>query len=167
MTQPRLPYLNKVIMIGTLIRDPELRYTTANIPVTNFRIASNKRYRDNGGSVRDDVCYVGIVAWQRLAEKCVAQLKKGQAILVEGELKSRVRNDSDGGRRNYVEIRAHHIEFLGHREPSSGAEESGDSIMDTICDENELEHTEETSMSSTVGLDESGHNNYDFEENTL
>jgi single-strand DNA-binding protein len=100
------------MIVGNLTRDPDLRATTAGVPVINFRIASNRRFKDNSGEWREDVCYVGVVAWQKLAESCAARLRKGSAVYVEGELRSRTFDNGDGTKRNLLEIRAYHIQFL-------------------------------------------------------
>lgn len=115
MANTKLPNLNKVIIVGNLVRDPELRYTSAGVPVVNFKIAPNKKYKDNLGAYKEDVCYVGVVAWQNLAQSCSGYLRKGSAVLVEGELRSRVKGDEDGSKRNYVEIKAFHVQFLDKR----------------------------------------------------
>ncbi len=115
MANTKLPSLNKVIIVGNLVRDPELRYTSGGVPVANFKIASNKKYKDNLGTFREDVCYVGVVAWQDLAQSCSEYLKKGSAVLVEGELRSRIKGNEDGTKRNYVEIKAFHVQFLDRR----------------------------------------------------
>jgi single-strand DNA-binding protein len=112
MADTKLPSLNKVIIVGNLVRDPELRYTSGEVPVVNFKIASNKRYKDNLGMYKEDVCYVGVVAWQNLAQSCSEYLRKGSAVLVEGELRSRIKENEDGSKRNYVEIKAFHVQFL-------------------------------------------------------
>jgi single-strand DNA-binding protein len=112
----RLPNLNRVMIVGNLTKDPELRSTTTGVPVVNFRIASNRRFKDNSGEWKEDVCYVGVVAWQKLAESCAARLKKGSAVYVEGELRSRTMDHDDGSRHSMVEIRAHHIQFLDKME---------------------------------------------------
>jgi len=100
------------MIVGNLTRDPELRSTTTGVPVINFRIASNRRFKDSGGEWKEDVCYVGVVAWQKLAESCSTRLHKGSAVYVEGELRSRTLDNDDGTRRSMIEIRAHHIQFL-------------------------------------------------------
>jgi single-strand DNA-binding protein len=115
MANTKLPSLNKVIIVGNLVRDPELRYTSGGIPVVNFKIASNKKYKDNLGMYKEDVCYVGVVAWQDLAQSCSEYLRKGSAVLVEGELRSRIKENEDGSKRNYVEIKAFHVQFLDKR----------------------------------------------------
>ncbi|KPL03620.1 MAG: hypothetical protein AMJ73_06140 [candidate division Zixibacteria bacterium SM1_73] len=115
MADTKLPSLNKVIIVGNLVRDPELRYTSGGVPVVNFKIASNKKYKDNLGIYKEDVCYVGVVAWQDLAQSCGEYLRKGSAVLVEGELRSRIKAREDGSKRNYVEIKAFHVQFLDKR----------------------------------------------------
>lgn len=113
------------MIVGNLTRDPDLRATTAGVPVINFRIASNRRFKDNSGEWKEDVCYVGVVAWQKLAESCAARLKKGSAVYIEGELRSRTFDNGDGTKRNLLEIRAHHIQFLDKDEKPE--EDSGGS----------------------------------------
>ncbi|MEE9553857.1 MAG: single-stranded DNA-binding protein [candidate division Zixibacteria bacterium] len=125
MGSTRLPNLNKVMIVGNLTRDPELRSTTTGVPVANFRIASNRRFKDSSGDWKEDVCYIGVVAWQKLAESCAAMLKKGSAVYVEGELRSRNMDNDSGSKRSSIEIRAHHIQFLDKCEKFD--EESKDS----------------------------------------
>ncbi len=112
----RLPNLNRVMIVGNLTRDPELRATSAGVAVANFRIASNRRFKDGTGEWREDVCYIGVVAWKRLAESCAAKLHKGSAVYIEGELRSRALESDDGKKRNIIEIRAYHIQFLDKSE---------------------------------------------------
>ncbi|OGC81296.1 MAG: hypothetical protein A2W07_06230 [candidate division Zixibacteria bacterium RBG_16_43_9] len=112
MSNTRLPHLNRVLIVGNLTRDPELRYTSTGVPVANFKIASNKKYKDDLGNSKEDVCFIGIVAWQKLAESCSRFLKKGSAVLVEGELRSRFKENEDGTKRNLIEIRAFQVQFL-------------------------------------------------------
>jgi single-strand DNA-binding protein len=115
MANTKLPSLNKIIIVGNLVRDPELRYTSGGVPVVNFKIASNKKYKDNLGTYKEDVCYVGVVAWQGLAQSCSEYLRKGSAVLVEGELRSRIKENEHGSKRNYLEIKAYHVQFLNKR----------------------------------------------------
>lgn len=115
MANYKVPSLNKVLIIGNLTRDPELRYTSSGVPVINFRIAANRRFKDSSGEWKEEVCYVGVVAWQKLAESCSNLLKKSSMVFVEGELQSRLRECEDGSVRNLVEIRAFRIQFLDRR----------------------------------------------------
>ncbi len=128
MASTRLPNLNRVMIVGNLTRDPDLRATTAGVPVINFRIASNRRFKDNSGEWREDVCYVGVVAWQKLAESCAAGLRKGSAVYVEGELRSRTFDNGDGTKRNLLEIRAYHIQFLDKDEKPDDDSRDSDSF---------------------------------------
>ncbi len=125
MANMKLPNLNKVLIAGNLVKDPELRYTTTGVPVVNFKIASNKRFRDGWGTPKEDVCYIGVVAWQKLAESCSQYLQRGSAVLVEGELRSRLKENEDGTKRSFVEIKALHVQFLDKKtEAFSWEEES-------------------------------------------
>jgi len=137
MSLTRLPNLNRVMIVGNLTKDPELRATTTGVPVVNFRIASNRRFKDNSGEWKEDVCYVGVVAWQKLAESCASKLKKGSAVYVEGELRSRTLDNDDGSKRSLVEIRAHHIQFLDKGEYQAGGKEDGESDDFIISNNND------------------------------
>ncbi len=116
MADLKMPDINNIIIVGNLIKDPIIRQTTNGTPVANFTIASNRKFKDNFGQWKEDVCFVGIVAWYKLAESCAENLKKGSAVLVEGELQSRQWRTEDGHFRNVVEIKARRIQFLNKRE---------------------------------------------------
>jgi single-strand DNA-binding protein len=116
MADIRMPDVNTVIIAGNLTRDPTFRKTTNGTPVTNFWIASSRKFKDNTGQWRENVCYVGVVAWYKLAETCSESLHKGAAVLVEGELQSRSLRSEDGRSRNIVEIKASRVQFLNRRE---------------------------------------------------
>lgn len=109
----RLPSLNKVMIVGNLLNDPETSIVTAkNIPVVNFKIASNKKFKNNAGEKKDKVCFVNIVAWSGLAEICAKNLRKGDGVFVEGELQTRVISHQSSDRISTVEILAGKIQFL-------------------------------------------------------
>ena len=116
MADLRMPDINSVIIVGNLIKDPTFRSTTSGVPVANFTIASNRKFKDNSGSIKEDVCFIGVVAWYKLAESCYENLRKGSAVLVEGELQSRSWKTEDGFNRSTVEIKARRIQFLNHRD---------------------------------------------------
>lgn len=105
--------LNKVFIIGNLTRDPELRYTPGGTAVANLRIATNRRYKDKSGELKDEVCYLTVVTWDKQAEVCNQYLHKGSPLFVEGRLQSRSWDGPDGKKRNVVEIRAERVQFLG------------------------------------------------------
>ena len=115
MADLKMPEINYVIVAGNLTKDPVYRQTTNNTPVVNFSIASNRKYKDSANQWQEDVCYIGVVAWNKLAESCRDKLKKGYAILVDGELQSRNRKSDDGHNRSIVEIKARRIQFLNRR----------------------------------------------------
>jgi single-strand DNA-binding protein len=119
MADLKMPELNSVIIAGNLTKDPIFRQTTNGTPVVNFSIASNRRYRDSKDEWQEDVCYVGIVAWNKLAESCRDKLKKGNAVLVEGELQSRTFKTEKSDSKTIVEIKARRIQFLNKRMGSS------------------------------------------------
>jgi single-strand DNA-binding protein len=115
MAELKMPEINYVIVAGNLTKDPVFRQTTNNTPVVNFSIASNRKYKDSSNMWQEDVCYVGIVAWNKLAESCRDRLKKGSAVLVDGELQSRNFKTEDGHNRSIVEIKARRIQFLNKK----------------------------------------------------
>ena len=128
-----MPELNSVIIAGNLTKDPIFRQTTNGTPVVNFSVASNRRFRDKNDEWKEDVCYVGIVAWNRLAESCRDKLKKGNAVLVDGELQSRTFKTEDGSNRTIVEIKARRIQFLNKRM----SESESNPIEETTVSEDE------------------------------
>jgi single-strand DNA-binding protein len=145
MANTKLPSLNKVIIVGNLTKDPELRFTSTGVPVVNFKIASNKRYKDNLGIYKEDVCYIGVVAWQKLAESCSDYLKKGSAVLVEGELRSRIKETEDGNKRNFIEIRAFQVQFLDRKTEAVSFTTSEENLEYTSLAEENLGEAEESS----------------------
>ena len=112
MVQLRMPDVNKVLIAGNLVKDPILRKTTNGTPVTNFSIVSSKKFRDNLGQIREEVCFIGIVTWYKLAETCHQNLSKGSAVLIDGELQSRSWKTDNGSYKNVVEIKANKVQFL-------------------------------------------------------
>ncbi len=111
-----MPEINCVHIAGNLTKDPTMRKTSTGCLVVNFCIASNTKYRDPNNQWIEDTCYVGVVAWSRLAESCMERLTKGSAVLVTGELQSRVLHTENGFSRTVVEIKAHRIQFLNKTE---------------------------------------------------
>src|SRR5512147_2059757 len=138
MAELKMPEINYVIVAGNLTKDPVFRQTTNSTPVVNFSIASNRKYKDSSNQWQEDVCYVGIVAWNKLAESCRDRLKKGSAVLVDGELQSRTWKSEDGHNRSIVEIKARRIQFLNKRgrmnENDNGTEEEDTAITDDVVD---------------------------------
>lgn len=113
---------NKVLLIGNLTRDPEVRYTTSGIPVAHFALAVN-RFRRSGteGESSQEVDFINIVAWRRLAEICGEYLKKGRPVAIEGRLQIRSYTGRDGQKRTAAEVVADNMQMLGKKpsEPSA------------------------------------------------
>ncbi|MBS1903183.1 MAG: single-stranded DNA-binding protein [Bacteroidetes bacterium] len=139
----KMPELNCVMIAGNLTKDPVIRRTTSGIPVANFCIATNRKFRDANNQWVEDVCYVGVVAWSKLAENCIEKLKKGSAVLVDGELQSRVLQSDNGFSRTIVEIKAHRIQFLNRSEVPTDLEslEANTSVQTAPCSEPIGEYT--------------------------
>ena len=116
--------LNRVILIGRLTRDPELRYTPAGVAVTQFTIAVDRPFSNQGGEREAD--FIPVVTWRQLAETCANYLRKGRLTAVEGRIQ--VRNyDNNEGKRVYVtEVIADNVRFLesGNREGGGSREEA-------------------------------------------
>jgi len=115
MADLKMPIINNVIIAGNLTRNPVFRQTTNGTPVVNFCIATNRKYRDANNQWQEEVCYVGVVAWNKLADSCMHRLKKGSAVLIDGELQSHQFKHDDGLNRNIVEIKARKIQFLNKK----------------------------------------------------
>lgn len=112
--------LNKVLLIGHLTRDPELRYTPSGAAVANLGLAVNRRYTNGSGEPKEDVAFLTVVAWQKQAETTAQYLKKGSPVLIEGRLQTRTWESKDGEKRSTVEVVAERVQFLG-RKPEGGA----------------------------------------------
>jgi len=130
---------NKAFLIGNLTRDPELRYTTSGIPVARFAIAINrfkKKGEDDAGAKQSqDVDFINIVAWRRLAEICGEYLKKGRPVAIEGRLQIRSYTGKDGQPRTMSEVVADNMQMLGGRPDSQGAPAARDSKPDPEIDD--------------------------------
>jgi single-strand DNA-binding protein len=107
--------VNKVILIGNLGRDPELRYTQGGAAVANFTVATNEKWRDKDGNNQERTEWHRVVVWGRTAENCAQYLHKGSSVYVEGRLQTREWEDKDGNKRNTTEINALNVQFLGGR----------------------------------------------------
>ena len=119
--------LNKVLLIGNLTKDPELRYTPNGTAVTNLRIAVNRKFKDRTGELKEDTCFITVTAWDKQAEICNQYLQKGRAVFVEGILQSRSWETGDGQKRSTIDVRAERIQFLGGPRGEGQAVPSGDS----------------------------------------
>lgn len=115
---------NKVIVMGNLTRDPELKYIPSGSAVGNLSLAMNRKYKGNDGEMKEDVCFVNIVVWGKQAESCNEYLSKGSPLFVEGRLQSRSYETKEGQKRNVLEIVAERVQFLGGKKKAGGDEEA-------------------------------------------
>ena len=106
---------NKIILVGNLTKDPEVRYTPAGTPVTNFRIAVNHVYKQNN-EVKKDTMFIDIVTFGKQAETCGQYLSKGGSVLVEGRLQERRWETEDGQQRSKYEVVAQSVRFLSKKQ---------------------------------------------------
>lgn len=114
--------VNKVILIGNLGRDPELRYTQGGQAVANFTLATTERFSGrDGGERQERTEWHRVTAWGRTAELCAQYLSKGRSVYVEGRLQTREWEDKEGQKRRTTEIVALSVQFLGGREGGAGA----------------------------------------------
>lgn len=104
--------MNKVILVGNLGQDPELRYTQGGKPVANFSLATSKKWTTRDGDTQESTEWHKIVVWGKTAENCEKFLRKGNKVLVEGEIQTRDWEDKDGGKRSTTEINALNVQFL-------------------------------------------------------
>jgi single-strand DNA-binding protein len=108
--------INRVVMTGNLTRDPELRNTPSGTPVCSLRLACNTRRRDASGEWTDKPNYFDITVWGAQGENCATYLSKGRPVAIDGRLEWREWEDSNGNKRQSVEIIADSVQFLGSRE---------------------------------------------------
>ncbi len=120
---------NKVILLGNLARDPELRYTPSGQAVAKFTVAVNRSYTNRDGAQVDEVDFIPIVVWGKQAENCSQYLTKGRAVLVEGRLRVRSYETQDGQRRRAFEVVALRVQFIGGA-PRGEEEEEFSSLRD-------------------------------------
>ncbi|MCK5391449.1 MAG: single-stranded DNA-binding protein [Deltaproteobacteria bacterium] len=105
--------VNKVMLIGNLGRDPEIRYTTGGQAVANFTLATTEKYTNKAGEKQEDTEWHRIVAWGRLAEICGEYLTKGRMVYIEGSIKTRSWEDKEGNTKWTTEIVARNMQMLG------------------------------------------------------
>ncbi|MEK6727963.1 MAG: single-stranded DNA-binding protein [Candidatus Omnitrophota bacterium] len=104
---------NRVYLMGNLTKDPELRYTPQGVAVANLRLAVNRRFKNKNGELKEEVCFITAVVWNKQAETCNQYLHKGSPLFVEGRLQSRSWEDNAGQKKSVIEVRAERVQFLG------------------------------------------------------
>ena len=102
--------MNKVFLIGRLVRDPELRYTSSNIPVATFSLAVNRNFTNQNGEREAD--FINIVVWRKQAENCKNYINQGSQVAIDGRLQTRSYDDQNGQKRYVTEVVADNVQFL-------------------------------------------------------
>jgi len=116
--------VNKVILVGNVGQDPEVRYTASGVPVAKVSLATNERFKDRNDQWQDRTEWHSIVAWQRLAEIVGEYVRKGSKLYVEGKLETSTWEDRQNGENKYrTQIVARDIVLLGSRDTGDGAKE--------------------------------------------
>lgn len=140
--------VNRVLLVGRLGRDPEMRYTTSGTPVANFSVATSERWNSQSGERQERTEWHNIVVWSKLAEICNQYLTKGRLVYIEGRLQTREWEDRDGNKRRTTEVVASDMRMLGSRtgdepapervgvaEASSAADDAGAVAGEGITDD--------------------------------
>jgi single-strand DNA-binding protein len=120
---------NKVFLMGNLTKDPELRFTPQGTAVANLRLAVNRKFRTKTQELKEEVCFITVVVWNKQAETCNQYLHKGSSCFIEGMLQSRSWEDNAGQKRSVIEVRAERVQFLG-KAPAKETTESAAALQD-------------------------------------
>jgi single-strand DNA-binding protein len=126
-----MPSYNQVILMGNLTKDPEIRYTKGGNAVCTFGLAINRKYTTDDGETQEDVTFIDIVCWNRLAEAVAEYLHKGSPAFVEGKLKQNVWETENGHKRSRHEVVARSVQFLSNGRPKD-EDEDGDANDDEV-----------------------------------
>ncbi len=122
MSDLRMPEVNRVLLAGRLTRDPELRYLPSGMAVCKMGLAVSRRYRDRDGQTKEDALFINVTVWDKQAEFCGQNLRKGRPLLVEGSLRSDEWEDKNTGqKRSSIEVRAQRIQMLDWEDRGGGA----------------------------------------------
>lgn len=135
--------LNKVMIIGHLGRDPEMRYTPSGRPVTTFPVATNRTWNTAEGERKTETEWFNVVAWNALAETCSQYLSKGQQVYIEGRLRTRRWQDAENRNHTSVEIIAQEMMILGDKPTpkSPTVEVNPEDISTYNIDESDIEYS--------------------------
>ncbi|MBI3247985.1 MAG: single-stranded DNA-binding protein [Deltaproteobacteria bacterium] len=117
--------VNKVILVGNLGKDPEVRYTPGGQAVAKFPVATTDNWTDQGGQRQEKTEWHNVVVWGKQAENCGQYLAKGRQVYLEGSIRSRSYDDRDGNKRYITEVVAQRVQFLGGGGGGRGAQQEG------------------------------------------
>jgi single-strand DNA-binding protein len=126
----------KTIVVGHLGRDPEMRYTPTGVPVTSFSVATTRKWTNANGEPQEKTTWFRVTCWRKLAESAAQYLKKGQAVLVEGDIDTSAWTDKEGNPRASLELNAVNWRFVGGR--GEGGEAAGGLAGDEHVGEDDI-----------------------------
>ena len=139
---------NKVILIGNLTKDPEIRYTPSGTPVSSFRLAVNHRYRQ-GEEMKEDVCFIDVVVFGKQAENVGQYLNKGSSVIVDGRLQERRWETGDGQKRAKHEVVAQMVRFFPKRSDAGASSGRSGSSQEGGMDEGPWDAAAEPGVSGS------------------
>lgn len=152
--------LNKVMLIGNVGRDPELKYTPSGIPVTSFRLATSETWKDRDGNVQEHTDWHTIVAWRGLAEVINKLINKGTRVYIEGRIQTRTFEDKQGNKRHVVEVLADNMLLLdGKRQREEVSDYDSKGYGDEYPDVDDLNFSEDVDFMDRVPDDLSNNMN--------
>ena len=132
--------LNKVMLIGNVGKEPELKFTPSGIPVASFRLATSETWKDRNGNTQEHTDWHSIVAWRGLAEVCHKLLRKGARIYIEGKLQVRSIEDKSNNRRHLVEVIAENMLILdGKRNRDNESDNSNENRTESLYKESSFD----------------------------
>ncbi len=140
--------MNKVVLIGRLTRDPDLRYPSSNIPVANFTVAVNRNFTNQNGEREAD--FINVIVWRKQAENVKKYIGKGSLVAIEGRIQTRNYEGADGKRVYVTEVVADNVQFLESRSQSQNRVGSGDAMDNFNPNDIPPEPTEEQPMTTDI-----------------
>ncbi len=148
--------LNKVILIGNLTRDPEMRYTNSGTPVVTFGMATNKSWKDAGGETKELAEFHNLVAWNKMAEICQQLLSSGMKVYIEGSLNTRSWEGEDGVKKYKTEIRIDDMILLDSKGKQGAGMPEGEAVekKEEKVEEEKEEVVEEVKEEETTEVDD-------------
>lgn len=144
--------INKVMLIGRLGQDPELKYTPSGAAVCNFSLATTESWADKNGQKQERTEWHRVVVWGKLAELCNQYLAKGRQAFVEGSLQTRSWDGKDGTKRYTTEINAKSVQFLGGASAGEGRTTSSDRSMDQSRPEGDFNMNQDYDISTDANF---------------
>lgn len=112
--------LNKVLLIGNVVKDVELRVLANNTKIANIRLAMHRKYKTKTGELKEETEFITVIVWETLAENCAKYLKQGSRVYVEGRLQTREYKDKEEQQRIVTEVKADTVEFLSNPKSKEG-----------------------------------------------